>query len=101
MQQGLVWKHDADWAVFNSGMGRGGDASNPQLVFLQRRDWQLKLGAGVVKPWVASSKVRSVQGASVRARLGDVLVASAALQLKVAEAGSCGNELTFALSLVK
>jgi hypothetical protein len=57
LQQGLVWKHDADWAVFNSGMGRGGDASNPQLVFLQRRDWQLKVGAGVVKPWVASSKV--------------------------------------------
>jgi hypothetical protein len=58
LQQGLVWKHDADWAVFNSGLGRGGDASNPQMVFLQRRDWQLKVGAGVVKPWVASSKVR-------------------------------------------
>jgi hypothetical protein len=61
LAQGLVWKHDADWAVFNSGMGRGGDASQPQLVFLQRRDWQLKTGSVVVKPWVASSKVRSEQ----------------------------------------
>jgi hypothetical protein len=60
LQQGLLWKHDSDWAVFNSGLGRGGDASNPQLVFLQRRDWQVvKAGGGVVKPWVASSKVRS------------------------------------------
>jgi hypothetical protein len=59
--QGSLWRHDADWAVFNTGLRRADDGS-PLLLFLSRRTWAPSSGygctaVGVTAPWVASSKV--------------------------------------------
>lgn len=67
LRQGLVWRHDVDWAVHNTGLRRLDDGS-PQLVFMSRRTWasgSISSVAGaagfnrdpVTAPWVASNKV--------------------------------------------
>lgn len=58
--EGLLWRHDVDWAVFNTGLRRARPRDEQQVLFLSRRMWSLSGGVRtdpVSAPWVASSKV--------------------------------------------